>query len=408
MVNTRAKLRKTQNTLKICFSQSQAPFAEPDHLSTQSGALIGSNDDLLTKILHRVPATSILRFKSVSKHWLSLLTHRHFTLLFDNLAISPGLFVRNIYIPFDNESQNTPPFRRLDFYHDRCGIRIIQSCNGLLLCCSDMGNERARKYSVFNPTTKQFAMIPSLPGGREVRRCVRFMCLAYHPTDCVHYKIVCVHRLIPYSEECRIQIYSSDTGKWKITDQSFPDTYFTCGVYWKGAIHWAPSCTDPLYFKLDTEQLQKLPCPVKTTSRENYYDGLIPLYFGESRGHLHLMERAKDESFLHLNVYEMLSDHSGWFLKYQVELDELPDAYPEMINSYAHPSMSWYYEFEIFDVVRGEKEEDTFIVLGLPGKMIRYNVFDKSFKTISDLSKGFYGRIGQDNVHRYTEAIASF
>ncbi|MFS7921084.1 putative F-box domain-containing protein [Helianthus anomalus] len=67
----------------------------------ESGAIVGSNDHLLTEILRRLPFTSVFRFKSVSKHWHSLLSHRTFTLLYDNVPVSPGLFLHDLYIPFD-------------------------------------------------------------------------------------------------------------------------------------------------------------------------------------------------------------------------------------------------------------------------------------------------------------------
>lgn len=113
-------------------------------------------------------------------------------------------------------------------------------------------------------------------------------------------------------------------------------------------------------------------------------------------------------SYLHLNVYEMLNDHSGWVLKYQVELDELPDAYPEMICSILYPSSILYYEFELFDVVRGVEEDGTFVLIRIKGKIIRYNVVDKSFKQIFDQNKVFYGRIGHSHVHRYIKSLVSF
>nr|XP_043618207.1 F-box protein At5g07610-like [Erigeron canadensis] len=416
MVNTRGKIRKAQHTRKICFSE--ASVADNDQEMTRSGALIGSNDDLITDIFRRLPVTSILRFKSVSKRLLSLLSHRRFTVPYDNISISPGIFIRNLYMPFDVESQKTPPFRRLDFYPDLKGIRIVQSCNGLLLCCSDLGNERARKYYVFNPTTKQFAIIPSVPGGRDVRRSVCFMGLAYHRTDCVHYKVVCIHRAkpevvvnVPAEDLYHIKIYSSDTRKWKITDQSLYAPYFSafkCGVYWNGAIHWVPSCRNPMYFKLDTEQLQKLSLRIRMASLGDYHDGPMPIYFGESRGHLHLVEKPHHENRLQLNVYEMLNDHSGWFVKYQVDLAELPGTYPGMAHSYLHPSSPHYYEFDILDVVRGEKEEDTFMVVRVPEKIIRYNIMDKNFKQIFDATNVFYGRIRSSEAHRYIEALTLF
>ncbi|KAL4557170.1 hypothetical protein LXL04_035342 [Taraxacum kok-saghyz] len=417
MVNTRAKVRKIQNIINLWFSE--AAMADSNHLATESGALIGSNDDLLIEILRRLPVTSVLRFKTVSKHWRWLLSHRRFTLLYKNASNSPGLFARNLYIPFDDDNRSPPPFRDLDFYPDRCGIRIMQSCNGLLLCCSHRGDERVRKYYVFNPTTKQFAVIPSVLGGMAVRESICFMGLAFHQTDCVNYKLVCFHRDKPWShprkldDVFKIQIYSSDTGKWKISDASFSLSApyyasFNYIVYWNEAIHWAPCCVNPLYFKIDREELQSLPLPTQVASFAYYEDGDIPLYFGESRGHLHLVETSdRSESHLHLNLYEMLNDHSGWVLKYRVELDELINAYPEMIGNRLDPSNPQYYEFEVFDVVRGEEEDETFMVIRIPGRIIRYNVADKSFKQISDQIY-LYGRIGDVLVHRYIESLVSF
>ncbi|CAH1445675.1 unnamed protein product [Lactuca virosa] len=339
MVNTRSKIKKIQNTINLWFSK--AAMADNNHLATESGALIGSNDDLLIEILLRLPVTSVLRFKSVSN---------------------------SLYIPFDDENESIPPFRNLDFYPDPHGIRILQSCNGLLLCRSNEEDERVHKYYVFNPTTKQFAVIPSILGGMAVRKTIIFMALAFHQTDCVHYKVVCFYFPEP-DDVIKVQIYSSETGKWKISDDymSLPDCYIDYIVFWNQAIHWY-QFDDKSYFKLDTEEFQSLPS-------EDFENWEMTLYFGESRGHLHLVERVDPrESRLQLNVFEMLNDHSGWFLKYRVDLDELPDAYPEMINSYFDPLSLGYYIFDVFDVVRGEheeEEEETFMVIRVPGKVIR-------------------------------------
>ncbi|GKA35969.1 F-box protein-like protein [Tanacetum coccineum] len=389
-------------------------MADYDHQSSQSANLIGSNDDLLTEILRWLPVISILRFKSVSKHWRSLLTQRLFTLLYDNGAVSPGFFVRDLYIPFDVSKKSTPPFSSLDFYPDSRGIKIAQSCNGLLLCCSNKENHR--EYYVFNPTTKQFAIIPPVSGGQDAVRNIRFMVLAYHETECPHYKVICIHRIRPYEQRLYIQIYSSDTRKWKkISNESFWASYYTPfsgGVYWNGAVHWAPSSISPSYFKLDVEKLQVLPLPLPLPARVElfrcYTDGARPLHFGVSQGHLHLVDTAHHENHLHLNVYEMLSDHSGWFVKYLVELDDLVTAYPKLIHIYQQPSRPQYYEYEVLDVIRGEKEEDTFMMLKISKKIIRYNILDKSFEQIFDLTDTVHGKIGPWDVHRYTKTLASF
>ncbi|KAJ0837572.1 putative F-box domain-containing protein [Helianthus annuus] len=348
MLNNRPKIKKTLDA-----SFSKASMEDSDQQSTHSGAVIGSNDDLLTEILLRLPITSILRFKSLSTHWRLLLSHTHFTHRYDKISKSPGIFAGNVYVPFDVENRGTPPFRSLDFYPDPRGIRIVQSCNGLLLCCSEQGSIGARKYYVFNPTTKQFAIIPSVPGGYKVRNTTCFMGLAFHQTDCPHYKLVCIRRLQPGMHLFQFQIYSSDTGEWKICAVTLDThwSFFKKGVYWNGAIHWAPWYHNHFYFNIEAEQVQTLPLPVDMMSFD-----FMTMYFGESRGHLHLTVGVDPKgTSLHQNVYEMLSDHSGWFVKYQLQLHELWGAFPEMTRS--------PYDFNVVDVVRGEKEEDTFIVL---------------------------------------------
>ncbi|XP_076944424.1 F-box protein At5g07610-like [Bidens hawaiensis] len=312
----------------------------------QSGAFIGSNDDLLTEILLRLPVKSILRFKSVSKHWSWLLSHRHFTHRYDhdNLSKSLGLYAGNIYVPFDSEDRSAPSFRGF----------IKASCNGLLLCRS--GDDHNHIYYAYNPTTKNIATIPSVPKDQNI---FMFMGLAFHQTDFLHYKVVRVSWL-PYA--FLLHVYSSDTGKWKLSVERFSISsgcIIRKGVYLNGVVHWALTHGKLLSYNIEVEKLHMLNYPVDNEIR----------YFGESRGHLHLV--VAPLSKLHLTVYAMLRDRSGWYVKYQVQLDGLP----EMTN----PSC---YDFNVIDVVRGEKEEDAFMLLSIPGKFIKYNLHHKSFKLI--------------------------
>nr|XP_043616134.1 F-box protein At5g07610-like [Erigeron canadensis] len=409
MMNTRYKIRKTQFPLKFLYKKASG--SEYDQESTDSGTLIGSNDDILTEILIRLPTESIVRLKSVSKQWLSLLNHRRFTLRYDKVLKSPGFFCGSSYIPFDDgaEDRTTPPSRGLVDYN----VKVVHSCNGLLLCYGNLGS--AFEYAVLNPTTKQFKIIPPIPGRKKGCRSFCFMGLAYHKTEFPHFKVVCIPYKKLSEDHLQIQIYSSDTGKWNILTGSFfvPNYFFLQhGVYWKEAFHWIPSCHDPLYLNLKTHKMQKLPLPsplpVRIAYCGGYCDGIVPFYFGESAGHLHLVEGAHFENQLHLIVYEMLSDHSGWFVKYQMELDELPTAYPEMINSEEHPSSPDYYIFEVLDLVRGEEEKDTFLVIRIPNKIISFNVIDESFKEILDFNDGCCERIEHKQVHRYIKTLTLF
>ncbi|XP_076954199.1 F-box protein At5g07610-like [Bidens hawaiensis] len=396
MVSTRAKIRKTRNALKNYHPKETT--TDSDHQLTSSAERIGSNDDLLTEVLHRLPVTSILQYKSVSKHWWWLLGHRSFTLRYDKFLISPGIFVHNKYVPYDVEDRSPPPFRSLDFCPDLNGIKIIQSCNGLLLCCSDRGHARDNKYYVFNPTTKQFAIIPSVPGDDGARKTIRFMGLAFHQTTCTRFKVVCI---LGGAGIFVIQIYYSETGKWKTTNSSFSEEFympFGSGVYWNEAIHWNPFGRNPLYFDLNLEQLKTLPLPLPVQL-------YLPKYFGESRGHLHMVKTTIHESLIHLTVFEMLGDHSGWVVKYRVDDDDL-NGYPGMIRSFPRDR---YCGFKVIDIFRGEKEEDTFLLLKFARAIIRYDVLEKSFKWLTNMPTDFeVGRHWRREIHPYIQCLTSF
>ncbi|XP_076904527.1 F-box protein At5g07610-like [Bidens hawaiensis] len=407
MAITRSKIRKTRNALKPC---PQASTTDSDHQLTSSAARIGSSDDILTEILLRLPVIFILKFKSVSKHWEWLLSQPHFTLRHDKLQISPGLFVRNNYIPFDVEDRSPPLFRILDFCSDLNGVKIVQSCNGLLLCCSDRGRIRDRKYYVVNPTTKQFAIVPPVPGGDNARNMICFVGLAFHQETCPHYKVVCIvssniTKPDPLEYLSLIQIYSSETREWKTNNHFCSHRYsdFRNGVYWNGAIYW-PSVYNPWYFDLNIEKLQDLPLPL--SMRENCFP---PIYFGESRGHLHLMDTVGHGSDTYLIMYEMSADHSEWFVKYTVELHkyDIPFFHPHMINSYWRYWRSSNCPFEVLDVVRDEKEEDAFIVLKILQSIVRYNLRDNSFQTLFNMTDESLRSIYKD-AHRYIQSLTSF
>ncbi|KAJ0444612.1 putative F-box domain-containing protein [Helianthus annuus] len=89
---------------------------DSDQQSTHSGAVIGSNDDLLTEILLRLPVTSILRFKSVSTHWRFAFESHTFHPQVDKISKSPGIFAGNVYVPFDVQNRGTPPFPQSRFF----------------------------------------------------------------------------------------------------------------------------------------------------------------------------------------------------------------------------------------------------------------------------------------------------
>ncbi|XP_019191839.1 PREDICTED: F-box protein At5g07610 [Ipomoea nil] len=374
---------------------------------TASAERVSSIDDLLLEILLRLPIRSLIRFKCVSKRWLSLITNPRFSILRNpNPNPAVGLFLPlptfgtkpdYDYIHLGTHSHTNPPFKKLRFTEEPSGIYILQSCNGLLLCRSFLASQSKRKYYVYNPTTKHFSTLPktcpvtktsntvhetSLSFGWSphykvvcVSKIIRGMSLAFDPASSPHYKVVCIRDSESAHDHYEIEVFSSETSHWRaVGDPFLSNVNFRNSVYWNGAIHWISTWENLTILSFNVYQETRGTMPVPP-SREGGHVG----YFGESCGHLHLVavyERAGDR----FDVHEMKSDCSEWFVKYRVDAKQFFADLPEMIDWYS------YYAFSIFCLVRGKTEEDdSFLVLQTPGKAIRFNLVDGSFDKLCDL-----------------------
>nr|GEV02578.1 hypothetical protein [Tanacetum cinerariifolium] len=98
--------------------------------------LVYTNDDLLTEILIQLPILCIHIFTAVSKQWLRILTSPYFTLRCRKIP--------NLDPPSDHSFGSA---EEVDH------VRILQSCNGLLLCA---GSTWPIFYYVYNPSTNLF------------------------------------------------------------------------------------------------------------------------------------------------------------------------------------------------------------------------------------------------------------
>ncbi|KAK6121897.1 hypothetical protein DH2020_044358 [Rehmannia glutinosa] len=240
-----------------------------DSLPEKSSAeIVASIDDLLTEIFVRLPLNSLIHFKSVSKHWDSLISNLgiyHFRNPKPNPAIGLIFQCRNAtdhpHVLFFNKS-----IRKLNFTKEFCprGITILNSCYGLLVCHS---NKRRGIYYIFNPTTNKYSAIPQLDGGHWIQDSVRGMILAFDPPSLLIIK------------------FFSKTGK---------------------------------SFYLNPDDDARMPKVMPTPPRQDMIS-TDKYYFGESCDHLHFIGRIKTWKEI-INVYEMMRDYSEWFVKYTVDL----------------------------------------------------------------------------------------
>ncbi|KAK8343994.1 hypothetical protein V6Z12_A07G051500 [Gossypium hirsutum] len=183
----------------------------------------------------------------------------------------------------------------------------------------------------------------------------------------------------------QIEIYSSQTRSWRLSGKSFlahVNTEFGGGVFCNGAIHWLGAWNNTsFYFNVQDEELRDLPMP---PIPDDWEDLRRCRYFGESQNHLHLIKIYRPPT-TRFTVYEIESDYSGWFVKYNINLDLLTAAYPGMVRTYCVPSDLNYYVFSVLCIVREADDEESYMVLHIPEKAIHYNLKDGSFKKICDL-----------------------
>ena len=120
---------------------------------SKSSEIVAGNDDLLKQILLKLPLKPLVKFTSVSKHWLSLISGPDFSHYGNPSCSVSGLFIESFWdiTVFDfvdlNQSSDPSneqpriPFRSISFLDNSSEIKILQSCNGLLLCSTNEAQE---------------------------------------------------------------------------------------------------------------------------------------------------------------------------------------------------------------------------------------------------------------------------
>ncbi|XWS47700.1 hypothetical protein CRYUN_Cryun13aG0006600 [Craigia yunnanensis] len=353
--------------------------------------MIGNNDDILINILVHLPEKSLLRFRNVSKHLLSLISSPYFSRCLNQSSKCPSaLFLRvppssnkpkYYFLSLDGKPVRNPFITSLTFVDESAGIRILQSCNGLLLCRSNSRiGEYNRNYYIYNPTTNKYTTIPK-PGNR-IPNTIFGVILAFDPSKSLHYKVVFV-RSSKTSHLYQLEIYSSETRHWSFSNE-IPEVNYSQGVYCGGSIHWMKNPRALLCFDVDQERFQEIPMP---EIPGHWNQKAKCRYFGGFGGSLHLILTNGRHSTRQFDVYEMEKDFSRWFIKYQVDLNALISAYPEMTSCYSHPSDWDYHAFRVLAVVCKESE-GSFMVLHIPGKAISYSFKDKAFTLLHDFAPG--------------------
>ncbi|KAK1363310.1 hypothetical protein POM88_038871 [Heracleum sosnowskyi] len=243
-------------------------------------------------------------------------------------------------------------------------IQIWQSCNGLLLCSTNPYSpvDHYDDY-VNNPPTNQVATLPKHPD-----RSIMVKGLAFDPLKSPHYKV------IAFSYRC---LHGFRCNKDQIILWTFIFTILKLELGGSRENH-----------------MKTKPGVGRNISKASYE---WSWYFGESEDHLHYIEVCPYATSF--SVYEMKSDYSEWFVKYEIDLAPISKVVPEMTNHKAHFNGGNNNAVGVLSLIRRENfQEDSFLLLEIPSKAIGYNLEDRSFKVIWDFPVDF-GLDSLEKVH---------
>ncbi|KAF5952409.1 hypothetical protein HYC85_010353 [Camellia sinensis] len=376
-----SKRRRSRRRLIIGCTSSEHSFA---------AELIANNSDLLTEILIRVPAKSLIRFKSVSKQWLSLISDSQFASDHarrnHHSPVSALYFYSNRW-SLDEQPQSVsiaghqtllPTLSFLDgVVVSSCTTTIERSCNGLILCSNGF---RKPPYIVCNLTTRKFSLLPDIgPTSSESYRKNAGAFLAFDPSKSPHYKVILFSSsYVNNGRWVEIEIYSSQTSSWKHI--SVPDPRgvpFMFSVFWNGAIHCITYANVHVRFEVEEEKFIQTPMPrnPKIISPDKIR------YFGGCGGDL-LLIQTPQPCAMGFSVLQMHRDYCGWIVKYRVNLRPILSVFPKTERK----TIVTCSEFNVLCVVKEANEKDFTLVLAIRGKVISYNVKSNILKELYDLS----------------------
>ncbi|KAB5529618.1 hypothetical protein DKX38_019699 [Salix brachista] len=362
-----------------------------------SAEIIASNLDLLTEILLWTPAKSLMKFKCVSKRWHSLISDPKFCI---NHARCQRMLNRTAdALMLSNCFKSTPEFQLVPLEHsikvpffdyfNASEVLIRHSCNGLLLCYCNLMLDKPEyvktkkikncgrsefRYLVCNPTTKQLKML-SLP-----KHVYLSLSLAFDPLISPYYKVVCICKGDSSGETFQIDVYSSETESWSLLPTLFTmplGMTYSNGVFLDGSVHWYSYAETSLYFHIDSQSVKQMPMPWMFLSEGINLD---IMYFGESRGHMHLV-LTKDRSSLEFDVFEMEFEYTGWSLSYHVNLQSMRMVFPELTWNFINKNAV----FSVLSIIQGEKDEEKKAVIFVDGRVMSYNLCDGTSIKICDL-----------------------
>ncbi|CAN4120675.1 unnamed protein product [Withania somnifera] len=238
--------------------------------------------EIIIEILSRLPVKSVLKFKCVSKSWLSLISSSHFVKSHlkissrnNNNFTNKNLLLLSMYLPHTLYSctlysalheKSISFINKLNFPWNPSNIIAgVSFCNGLFLICIGM---YSNNLYLWNPSTRKTKKLPF--SGAEYSRCDVTYGFGYDESN-DDYNVVEIYGVygIHYVYGANIKIYSLRENSWRKIEK-YCDALFCpdSGVFLNGSLHWGVahndgSCIywDIVSLNLENEQFGKFSLP---------------------------------------------------------------------------------------------------------------------------------------------------
>ncbi|KAL6893541.1 hypothetical protein ACP4OV_007639 [Aristida adscensionis] len=286
-------------------------------------------DDLIVEILSRLPVRSLCRFKCVSRHWRDLISHP------DHRGKLPETLFGVFYFTFDRTRFPEQARHFTDVWDSRLRrlicpslsfvpgyeriTRVLDSCNGLLLCVLS-SSDKSFRYMVCNPATQSWVVLPDSGCGSDLD--FRITRLGFDPAVSLHFY---VFEFIS-DESCGyvegVQIYSCKTGAWSYKESEWD---YDAGlnqdsrsIFFSGSLHLVIAECAILAVDVEGETWRVLPVPEDVDDTLEWEEGFL----GQYQGHLCYINECDYESDLSIWVLEDYTTDQ-WILKHHVSIQKL-------------------------------------------------------------------------------------
>ncbi|GJQ97112.1 ribonuclease H-like domain-containing protein [Tanacetum coccineum] len=387
-----------------------------------------TNDDLLTQILIRLPILCIHLFATVSKQWLRIITSPLFIKNRSQITkVDPpvGLFVSHKRSLFESDfvsldprlkSKKSAMDRSFTLGSKADNVKILQTCNGLLLCG---GSQMPVFDYVYNPSTNQYKKLsyPDCSLDNSPYYSSAGLRIAFDSTKSPNYKLVDAGRTF---YDIDIQIYSLETRKWSLCSDRFnyfSFDHFDSAIYWNDGLHWLETENRQLmHYSLNIKDpdhpiITTIPIPQRGMTFLKSYGYMDPMQILIQMSHLlHLEGKLfewRGSLFLvclddfgsrEFTIYEMTIGCSVWMVRYRVHTDDFMTPLPE----------GWSIRSNVWRIVLGEREQDSFLVIKLSGKVVQYNLISKTLHEIYDCGSNQVDDNHDDNDDDDDELLQQF